>query len=631
VTASPHLGLVRSTTDCRNRRGRVRGDRAAPHVTLGCQLSLLLVAAVLAAGGCSSPKLSAAPLEASSLPTLAPLASPTEPPVQLGGSAYVATPANHTGGSVVVAEKQYPHTVVPYYAQTPADLEVAATMFDGLLRVAPDLRYAPDLATNIPTIDNGGVTLVGAGMDVKFTLKAGMKWSDGQPISCDDVKATWQWNADPANKTLPPVVGALGWQDIAGVDGGNSTTCIVHYSRVYEGYLGLFSAVLPAHYITTVAVKEAPAKLYPMNALGTGVYSGPFIPVSAAPPTQITLKANPNWATIGGHAPWLSSVTWKFYRDAAAMAAGFKAGQTDLGQDLGNLDLPSLSGIDASQRVIHDSLTYEAMVFNNASLKGKFGADYSIIVEAIQLATDRRAIAAGPLGGNVTLSNNFVSPLAWYYKTVDGSTAADPATASTLLANARWSKNADGYLSKAGNLLELTYCTDTRQVRSDTLQLVAAQLKSIGIKVDVVTGPATSLLGSWAATKADTPCNLRHGNFDVAEIALVSPAIDPLPGCLLYRSDQIPDNPPNTGSNVTRASLPALDDAYGTIGASVDFRQVRDAMFAIQDIYSSDKNTYELPLYFDKDVWLVSPRLHNLEANPAPGGAEWNAGDWWVD
>lgn len=560
-----------------------------------------------------------------------PSASPTEAPVQLGGSSYEAVPAAHTGGSVVIAEKQYPHTVVPYYAQTAAEAEVAASMFDGLLRVTPDLRYAPDLATNIPTLDNGGVALNGVGMDVTFTLKAGMKWSDGQAITCDDVKATWQWNVDPANTTLASVIGMLGWQDISGVDGGNGTNCLIHYDRVYEGYLGLISAVLPAHYITTISVKDAQARLYPLNALGSGVYSGPYIPVGATPSTQITLKPNPNWATIGGHTPWLSSVTWKFYRDAAGMIAGFKAAQYDVGQDLGNLDLPSLSGIDVSRQVIRDSLTYELLAFNNASLKDKFGTDYGIIISAIKLATDREAIAAGPLAGNVTVSNNFVSPLAWFYKAVGGSTAADPTTASTLLANARWSKNADGYLSKAGNLLELTYCTDISQVRSDTLKLVAAQLKAIGIKVDVVTGPATKILGSWSATKPDTPCNLRHGNFDVAEISLESPSIDPLPGYLLYRSDQIPDNPPNTGANVTRASLPALDEAYGTVGSSVDFRQVRSATFAVQDIYGSDKNTFELPLYFDKDVWLVGPRLHNFEGNPTSAGGEWNIGDWWVE
>jgi len=38
-------------------------------------------------------------------------------------------------------------------------------------------------------------------------------------------------------------------------------------------------------------------------------------------------------------------------------------------------------------------------------------------------------------------------------------------------------------------------------------------------------------------------------------------------------------------------------------------------MFKVQDIYVSDQNTYELPLYARKDVWLVKPRVHGFTGN----------------
>jgi ABC-type transport system substrate-binding protein len=81
---------------------------------------------------------------------------------------------------------------------------------------------------------------------------------------------------------------------------------------------------------------------------------------------------------------------------------------------------------------------------------------------------------------------------------------------------------------------------------------------------------------------------------------------------------------------VTRISLPALDADYDTIAANVDLNRIRAAMYAIQDIYGSDRNTYELPLYFRKDVWLVSSKLHNFTGNPTAAAGEWNIGDWWV-
>jgi len=531
---------------------------------------------------------------------------------------------------IVVAEWQYPDTVNPYYAQAETDIEVSDGMFLSLVDVTPDLRTVPDLVTSVPTLANGGVKMNGAGMDVTWTLKSGMQWSDGSAINCDDLQATWKWIMDPANTGLAG--GTTGWEDISGIDGGTGTSCVMHFSKVYEGYLYLVAPLLPAKYIQSVAVKDAATKLYSMTDLKSGVYDGPYIPTDAAQDSQVTTVANSKWSTISGKAPGVDQIIWKYYGDAATMLQGYKAGEYDVANDLNDADIPSLSGIDTNQQVIHDSLTYELHAFNNKSLTAKFGADAPTIIKAIKLATDRQAIAAGPLGGNVTVTNNFISPLTWYFdpNAVGGSTTADPTQAKSLLTAAGWAIGADGYLAKGGTKLELQYCTTTRQVRQDTLHLVASQLKAIGNLVDVSPVSATDLFGGWNDVKADTKCNLVHGNFDVAEFAYVSP-LDPLGGYLVYSSIGIPDAAPHNGQNVTRVNLPALDAAYNAVKGSVDPTVVKKAMFTVQQIYTSDQNTYELPLYMRKDVWLVTPRVHNFTGNPTTSGGEWNIGDWTID
>jgi peptide/nickel transport system substrate-binding protein len=592
-----------------------------------------LIVAALSGGACgsatstaNSPAALSPPAVSAPTVALTPIASATSVPVALTGSTYRATTAAATGGTVTLAEWQFPDTVNPYYARGETDIEASDSMFDGLLTVTPDLRYAPDLATNVPTIQNGGVVPTGGGMDVTWTLRAGMMWSDGRPINCDDILATWKWVMDPANSGLAG--GTVGWGDVTGVDGGAGTNCVMHFGKVYEGYLNLVSPLLPAHYITTVPVKDAPTGLYPLGNLASGVYSGPYIPRTVVADTQITMVPNPNWQTISGHAPYLASVIWKYYGGTDTEIAGYKAGEFDVGNDFNNAT-PSLASINPAQVVAHDSLTYELDAFNNASFTARFGADGATIINAIKLATDRQAIANGPLAGNVTVTNNFVSPLSWYYRDVGGSTAADPTTAKTLLANAGWVAGPDGYLTKGGKTIELNYCTTLSQVREDTLKLIAGQLKAIGIKVDVTVRPSSDVFGGWNDTPASTPCNLQHGNFDVAEFSYVSP-VDPLVGYSVYYSSETPDNAPHTGGNISRIDLPALDAAYDAVRSSADFVKVRAAMYSIQEIYGSDRNTYELPLYFSRDVWLVNPRLHNFTGNPTPSGGEWNIGDWWV-
>jgi peptide/nickel transport system substrate-binding protein len=204
--------------------------------------------------------------------------------------------------------------------------------------------------------------------------------------------------------------------------------------------------------------------------------------------------------------------------------------------------------------------------------------------------------------------------LTWYYKDIDGATKADPAAASALLAAAGWTMGSDGYLAKGGKTLTLEYCTTTRQVRQDTLALVAGQLKKIGIKVNVNAVPSQpNLFGAWNDEGSNVKCNMVHGNFDVAEFAYSSP-LDPIGGYNVYHSSGIPDA------------------AYDIVKSNVDFDKIRAAMFTIQDIYANpDKNLYELPLYYRQDVWLVKPTVHNFTGNPTVFAGEWNIVDWWVD
>jgi peptide/nickel transport system substrate-binding protein len=540
------------------------------------------------------------------------------------GACSSSTPSK----KIVLAEWQYPDTVNPYLAQAETDIEVAGSMFHNLVDVTPDLRMIPTLVTEVPTLANNDVKMLGAGMDVTWKLKSGMQWSDGSAITCDDLSGTWKWIMDKDNTGL--AAGTIGWEDITGIDGGSGTTCVMHFGKVYEGYLYLVAPLLPAKYIQSIPVKDAPTKLYPMGDLKSGVYDGPYIPTESQADAQITTVANSKWSTISGHAPFVDQVIWKYYADAATMLQGYKAGEYDVAQDLNDADIPSLAGIDLNQQVIHDSLTYELHQFNNKSLSDKFGADYKTIIKAVKLATDRQAIAAGPLGGNVSVTNNYISPLTWYYKVEGGSTAADPAAATALLTAAGWALGSDGYMAKAGKTLALEYCTTTRQVRQDTLKLVASQLKAVGIKANVTAAPSGDVFGGWDAVKADTKCNLVHGTFDVAEFAYVSP-LDPLGGYNVYTSQGIPDAAPHNGQNTARINLPALDDAYNAVKNSVDPTVVKAAMATIQDIYVTDQNTYELPLYMRKDVWLVKPRIHNFTGNPTISAGEWNIGDWTAD
>jgi len=243
------------------------------------------------------------------------------------------------------------------------------------------------MITEVPLVSNGDVVTTGTGMTVDYKLKPGMKWSDGSAITCKDLEATWKWNMDPAQAGLAG--GTIGWENITAVDTSTDTNCVVTFNAVYEGYLGLFSPLLPAAYIATVPVKDAPTKLYPLTNLASGVYSGPYIPTEYKADAQLNYAVNPNYATIHPEAKLgFPGMIFKIYGSADAMKAGFDAGEYDLGMDMNMSDIPSLQG--KNNVLAKDGTTYEQLSLNNATLTKKFGAARSLHDQAGDRARDQQ-------------------------------------------------------------------------------------------------------------------------------------------------------------------------------------------------------------------------------------------------
>jgi peptide/nickel transport system substrate-binding protein len=588
------------------------------------KLVILCASAAIVVGACASST-STATAPASQGPQVSTAPSQAISTVDIIEKNYKPTAAGKTGGTVVISDSQFPDLLNGYYTTSAEAWEAIYPAFDGLWRVANDFKFYPDLTKDVPTTSNGGVTVSGDKMDVKVNLKDGMKWSDGQPITCDDLIATWKWIMDPDQAALGG--GTLGWEDITSIDGAGTTTCVMHFGKVFEGYLTLVDPLLPAHYITTVPVADASKKLYPFDNISSGVYSGPYMPSQLKTDAQITYVPNPNWQTIGGHAPYLDKLIFKYYGDQDAQIAGYKAGESDIAFNMDQGTLPKVQDL-GNQVTVLDALSYELNQLNNASLAKRFGtADLVTIKQAIRLAYDKSQITDRIMGGVVKPSNTPYSPLLWYYKEEPAITQ-DLAKANDMLEQAGWTKGSDGIREKAGVRLEITGCTTQKQTRIDTLTLVASWLQQIGVKLNVKPVPANpDFFGLWNAAPADTPCNLAHGNYDLGEFAW-SYSPDPLGSYSVYHSSMIPDNPPHSGQNTTRTNDPDVDKAWDTVKTSVDPAVIKAALEKFQDLYY--QQVIEIPLYNWKQVWLSNGKVGNYLPNPTQYGVTWNTGDWWL-
>jgi peptide/nickel transport system substrate-binding protein len=617
-------------------------------------LGLLASAAILVAacGGTSTT-----PAPATAAPTKAPATeAPASAPASEAPSASAAAaapdlfgttykPAAATpGGTIIIGDWQEATQFNPYYYSQVTEANVASAVWHSLLTISSDFRYIPQLAAEpIPTTENGGVTLGqnGDAMTVTWKLRDGLKWSDGQPLTCDDFKYAWEWVLDKNNTGVV----TAGWNNIKDFECASDTDMIWHFDAIYEGYLTLAAAPLPRHYLKDIPVADqVKGKGFGVNDIAKLPVSGPFKFESVTPGAELRLTKNEFYKNPRTGAPAnLDKIIFKWYGDPDAMIAGYRAGETDVAFDLQDSDIPKVQDLGDQVAAI-PALLYEFLRPNwspkadfNASIKnGGCSRNAAVqgrgdgcptsdpaIRQAIAYAIDKNEINTRLLGGNAQVANTNISPAAWFYADQTPATY-DPEKAKQILADGGWvDTNGDGFVEKNGVTARIELCTTTRQVRQDTLALVSAWLKAVGI--DSILNPvaASDIFADYNEATLDTPCALSTSNFDLAEHAFSS-SIDPLGNYFSYHSSQFhPD-----GSNDARVKDTDIDKAMDDVKNNVDFAKINEAMANFQKVYV-DK-TVEVPLYYRKNVELAGPRLANYFANGTQVGSTWNTEDWFA-
>jgi peptide/nickel transport system substrate-binding protein len=602
---------------------------------VGLLASTMIVFAACQGAASPSPSSQASTTPASVAPTesgAAPSASADAGVPDLTHSAY--KPEDGTdGGSLIIGDWQEANLFNPYYLGQVTEANVASAAWSTLITLSNDYRYVPDLAKDIPTTANGGVQVPGAGSDamtVSWTLKDNLKWSDGQPLTCDDFKYAWEWVLDKDN------VGVItaGFEDIKDFECKSDTEMVWHFDKIYEGYITLLTSPLPRHYLASISMKDQVAgKGFRAAEISKLPVSGAFKFDSVTAGSELRLVKNPNYLSFStGKPAHLDSLIWKWYGDADAMIAGFKGGEVDLATDLQDSDIPKVQDLGEQVSAI-PALLYEFLRPNwsatdcskNTAVtdRGK-GCPMSdpAMRQAVAFAVDKNEINTRLLGGTVQIANTNISPGAWFFADQPPATF-DPAKAKSILDAAGWVPGSDGIRVKDGVKAKIELYTTTRQVRQDTLALIAGWLKDVGIEGVPNAVDASNIFAAYNEATADTPCALAKSNFDLAEHAFSS-SIDPLGNYFSYHSSQFePD-----GANDAQVKDTAIDAALDTVKNSVDFKVIKDAMAEFQKVYV--EKTVEIPLYYRKNVDLASPKVGNFFANPTQAGPTWNAVDWFV-
>ena len=541
-----------------------------------------------------------------------------------GGGGGPTARAPVRGGTLVVAIWQEPNTLYPYYATQTVSNLVTEIALEGLVQVTPEGSYKAVLAKDVPTSGNGGLKLSpdGKGMDVTYHLRPGLKWADGQPVTSDDVRFTWQ-----AIMKDPRVTTRGGYDQITGVDTPDALTAVVHYGSIYAPYASRFSSsisqpILPRH------VLEKEADISKSEFVRTPFGTGPFRITEFKSADHITAERNPSYREPGK--PYLDRIIFRSVPSREVALAQLKAGEVGAMWNLLEAQLPELQRqTDVNVRAV-TSPTVERLEFNLARPANP--ADPAVphpvlgdvnMRHALVLATPKKQFVDKLLDGKATVAQSTLS-IGWAAPNDVHQDGYNPARAKQLLDRAGWIPGADGIRVRNGVRASLRITTTTGdKIREEIEQVLIDEWRQIGVALEVSNVPSSVLFGSWSQNSPR-----KKGDFDINMYAS-APDIDPQETVAQrFACANIP-RPENGGAgfNYYRYCDQQTDQLIDQAGSTVDQARRRQLYAAILKRLDDAQIS----------VWLYNRA--NIDAYRASVGGyrdngwdnfTWNAQDWFV-
>jgi len=560
----------------------------------------------------------------SSLPSVHGISLGTASPLP---SQYQPEPARHEGGTLVVGDWESPTNFSPLFNEEVPAAQVDALLYAGLVQLDANLQPVPDLVERVPTLQNGDVTWNRAAgtMDVTYRLRAGLRWSDGQPLTADDVGFTWHLIVNPQ---VQGVLSPDGYRAISRIDVHDPQRFTLHFDHIYPKYLNLFPAVLPQHRLAAIAPAQLAGDAFWARP---DVVSGPFKISELVPDDHVTLLRNDAWSQgRSGRRPHLDSIVYKIYPDSGQLLDAARAGQVSVALELPDDQLATLAKTGALTLQLRSQLAYEQVTFNQASPNPLTGQpppwqNDPALLQALRMAIDRPGLDKTFFHDQAKLAESPIPSALTSFHDPGVSLNYDLAAATRLLDSDGWTAGSDGIRSKQGRRLSFHLVTALGSpLRSAIRDALIAQWRRLGAEVIATEAHPSELFSGYAQGGL-----LERGQF---EAGLWTWSIGPDPDGVypLEHSSQIPSvENQGLGSNFGRFTSADLDRNLDRGRTSLVTIERARYYAAFERAYA--RLGFELPLFERVLVVLGSPHLHNLLPNPAPDTTLWNAADWWVD
>lgn len=430
---------------------------------------------------------------------VAPGASAARPP---DGEEFMVTdnPVGHPGGRLVLALRSEPKTLNPLLAEDAASQEVIRCVSADLIDINRATQKTEPALAKSWTVSRDG-------KQYTLRLRRGIRFSDGQPLTADDVVFSFQLYLDEKIDSPQRDLLIVGGKPIA-VEKIDSDTIRFTLAEPYAAADRLFDgfAILPRHLLESAYRSGAFSQALSIAMLPSQFAGlGPFRLKEYVPGERIVLERNPYYwkqDRTGNRLPYLDEIVFLFVSSEDAQAIRFQAGDTDILDRFSAENFAVLAKQQAARHYHLDDLgpglEYNFLFFNLNDPGPKASSDLARkqawfqdvrFRQAVSAAIDRDAIVrlvyngrATPLWTQVTPGNKL-----W----IDSSIPHPPqsvAHARELLKAAGFSWKSDStLLDRTGSPVEFSILTSSSNAqRVKIATLIQDDLSRLGMSVHVV-------------------------------------------------------------------------------------------------------------------------------------------------
>jgi len=501
-------------------------------------------------------------------------------------------------GVVRLAVSEEPNTLVRMFSNQSSADDVTALLFEPFFRYDEHEHPVPALVTQFPTLRNGLVSR--DGLRVTFNLRPQAVWSDGVPVTANDVIFTWHAIMNGNN----PVVYTEGYDKIKAMVAHGPHQVVFVLKAPFSPVVYLFSEgtfmPLPAHLLS----KYTTLHNIPYDAAPVG--DGPFRLKQWVHGSDLVFVPNERYWRGTSH---LREIDMRVIPNTNSQLNELRTHEIDVIDGVSKPLVGQLLGLAGIRVSAHLQGAYRHLDFNTKSPLLHDAA----VRRAIAQAVDVPKIIATIYAGHGAQGATDIPPFSWAANDL-APIAYDPKSASRLLDAAGWTPGLDGIREKDGERLALTISTATDNLPNANAEaLISQELKAVGIELSIKNYAGTVLFAP------DGP--LYGGRYDMSWIVDYV-GVDP-DNLAKWGCDWFPPH----GSNTDFYCNPAVDRLLSDAQTTFDVDRRRHDYAAAWRIMLHDVPS--MIVYWDKNVTAANNDLRNFKPSPVFTDY-WNAWEWEI-